>query len=284
MKSNISTVPALPMEVWLPSVGLPYLKLHPDFPETVTVEPFSLETEGYLMGNSTSHDKRKFITGRVAKLPPGFNVGELVVADQFLILAVARALTYGETYTFRCQCPNCDVTETINIKVPEQLPVKVWSRLNPPAMEVTLPNGGDKVGLKLITVNEDGAVNKFIRDLRSAGGAVSEASVAYVRRMAHHLASVNFTDIVNIDEAEQYMRMLVGPNMVAFSEAVEDQSCGIDYTWWISCDKCGFAYDRSIPIVGDFFRGNRSRRPDPATSPKVAPLNPPPDGQPAVHA
>ena len=32
---------------------------------------------------------------------------DLLIADEFAILAIARAQTYGETYQFRSQCPNC---------------------------------------------------------------------------------------------------------------------------------------------------------------------------------
>ena len=278
MRTNLdNNVPAVEMEYKLPSAGLPYLRQCPQFPETVKIRPYTLETEGYLMGNGTMHDKMAFVTGKVAALP-GIDAGDLYLADQFMILAIARALTYGETYSFRSQCPSCGYVETANIRVPEALPVKVWSRTAPPKLEVRLPCG-DTVGLKFMTVAEDGAVNKYVREMlsRSAGAGASEAPIGYMRRMAYHLASVNGDVPRTIAEADQYVVRLVGSDMIAYQDAIDEQGCGIQYDWWITCDKCQFVYERSIPIVGDFFRRNRGRRTDAQPGTPPPPRDPPKD-------
>ncbi len=286
MRSNLfdNSVPAQAMEYRLPSAGLPYLKKFPEFPETVVISPYTMETEGYLLGVTSTHDKMTFVTGKVTKLPSGFNVNELLIADEFFILAVARALTYGEMYSFRCQCPNCGHLESPQMRVPDELPVKVWDRQSPPVLERRLPCG-DLVGFKFMTVREDDQANRYVRELVNKSGDtanVAEGPIGYMRRMAYHVETVNGDPPANIAEADQWVMKLKGPDMVAFTEAINQLGCGIRYDWIIECDKCQYIYERTIPLVGDFFRGNQIRRSLTPSKSRDEAQQPPADGEPAV--
>lgn len=256
--ANIEKVPIIRMEYRLPSAGLPYLEKFPDFPESIGIRSYSIETEGYLMGNSTMADKMRFITAKVADLPDRFDINELLLADEFTILAIARAQTYGETYQFRAQCPNCAHQELIDVKVPENLPVKVWKRSEPPKLEVRMPHSKDLVEVRLLTIRDDMEASRYVAEMKALSQGVSEDALGYMRRVAHQIKSVNGGTPDNIAEADQYVQRLQGPDMSELSAFIDEMACGIKYDWTICCDKCAFVYERFIPIAGDFFRRNRA--------------------------
>lgn len=261
-KTNLDVRDLTPsMEYKLPSAGIPYLAKYPDFPETVVIKPFSMATEAYLMGNATAVDKMQYITSAVAKFPNGFDLNDLLVSDEYLILAIARALTYGEKYSFRCQCPSCGYSSIEDVIVPDNLPVKVWSRDTPPKCEILLPVSKDMIEVKWLTIKDDREISKFIKQTESIG-ASGNVNNGWVRRTAYHLKSVNGGEPDNMMDAEAYMKRLPGPDVVAFNDLIEQNGCGIKYDWWIKCDKCSFLYDRSVPITSDFFRRNQVGRSD----------------------
>lgn len=280
IKSNAAKARLLPveMEYKLPSAGIPYLTKHPDFPEIIKIRPYNIETEAYLLGNSTTIDKMQFILSKVASWPAGFDLNELLVSDQFTVLAIARAQTYGEDYMFRTQCPQCGAQDLETIKVPEQLPVRVWDRADPPVLDVLLPRVKDKITLKFYTIANDRETTKFIRDLKQVGGS-GDANLGYIRRLAYHIKEVNGGAPDSIAEAEQYLLQLDGSDLVVFRDAIDKLSCGIQYEWFITCNKCGFLYERDMPIASDFFRRNQTGgRPNTAAATKAAPRDPSQDG------
>ena len=64
-------------------------------------------------------------------------------------------------------------------------------------------------------------------------------------------------DVPTLDEAESYVRKLIGPDMATFKAAIDDNVCGIQYEWPMQCEKCGHLYEIHFPIASDFFRRNR---------------------------
>jgi hypothetical protein len=278
LRTNIDKVPAVEMEYKLPSAGLPYLAEHPDFPASIKISPYSMRTEAHLVGNATMSDKMAFITSKVAALPKDFPMDSLLVADEFAILAIARALTYGEDYVFRTQCPNCDVIGTETIKVPDGLPVRVWDRTKPPSLSVKLPVCGDMVSLQMLTIGNDKATHNYARSMAAQSDAFDPVSIGWTRRMAYHIAAVNGGAPSDIAEAEQWMLKLKGADEVAFVESITEHQCGIKFDWWITCDRCQFTYERNIPIASDFFRRNRPRRSDTAPGTEGKTRDPSEDG------
>jgi hypothetical protein len=256
IKSNASKVPPKSMEYKLPSGGLLYEKSDDaeDFPDKVTVHPFDFVTESILLSNMTSTDKSLRILEAVADFPKGFDARNLLVADEYVILAIARALTYGETYKFATICPNpsCSHEEAHNMLIPDELPIKVWSKKDVSNLHVQLPNIKDRVDLRFLTVGDEVIIQKQAEQRESLREGFD---VKYLRKMAMHIRAVNNEEIADYSEAEEYLRNNVkGADMVAFKEAILEKSCGIIPNWDIECDKCGKQYISSIPIVRHFFR------------------------------
>ena len=230
-----------------------------EFPDTVTIRPFSIRTEAILSGNMTAIEKMNAITLAVASFGSvKFTAQELLIADQYFILAVARSLTYGENYEFSTKCPSCDAVERVSLKVPEHLPVRVWDKTNPPKLSVKLPHTKDVVEWKYATVADEQAVQQYEKSLRSAGGdgpAIDD--MAYIRRMAKQIVSVNGGKPDDIAEADAYASSISGTDMATLQDAITANQPGIQYQWKVLCDKCNHKYDTFVPIAQDFFRRNR---------------------------
>ena len=256
IKSNSEKVPAAKLELKLPSAGITY---GIDFPDTVTVKPFSLRTEATLAGNMTALEKMNAITMAVASFGDAkFNAAELLMADQYFILAVARALTYGENYEFTTKCPACDKLERVSLKVPDNLPIRVWDKAKPPVLKVKLPHTKDLVEFRYATVTDEQQVEAYSKSLRTAGGegpAVDD--MVYIRSKSKQLVSVNGGKPEDISEADGYVSSISGADMAALQDAISENQPGIQYLWRVMCDKCGHKYDHFVPIAQDFFRRNR---------------------------
>lgn len=254
MRTNLDQVPVKSMEFILPSGGLPYVgKTEVPF-QTAVVKPYTFDTESILIGNLTGHEKMRQITSKVVDLPPGLTVDDLLISDQFVILAIARALTYGESYKFKAICPKCAYNESITVAIPDQLPVKKWLPETVLPFETVLPVSKDRVAIKYLTVREDGLIDAFERKASKESKDFDDSGASYTRRMAHHLVSVNTDKPQSIDEAEKYIRRLFGEDMAAYKELIQDNTCGILYEWKVCCDKCKHDYGVTFPIASDFFR------------------------------
>jgi len=253
IKTNLDNLPIRSMEYKLPSAGIPY-----GADPTVTIKPYTFATESILIGNMTSHEKMKRVTAKVVEFPANtVQVGQLLIADQYLILAIARALTYGESYRFKVTCPMCEYTSREEVKIPENLPVKVWSADRKYPLETNLPVCKDRVALRYLTVDDDGELDKYARALQAKQNkslSEVEGDETHMRRMAMHLVSVNGDKPDSILEAENYVSRLFGPDMDAYKQLLIENVCGINYEWVVACNKCQHQYDIRFPIADDFFR------------------------------
>jgi hypothetical protein len=255
IKSNATKVPVAHLELKLPSAGITY---GPDFPDTVTIKPFSIRTEAVLNGNTGALEKMQAIATAVASFGSAGYPSDMLVADQYFVLAVARALTYGENYEFSTKCPACGATERVSLKVPEHLPVRVWDKSKPPTLSVKLPHTKDVVEFRYITVSDEIAIQQYEKQLRNAGGdgpAIDD--MVFVRRQSKQIVSVNGGKPDDIAEADAYASSITGADMAALQDAIDANLPGIQYRWKLSCDKCGHKYETFIPITQDFFRRNR---------------------------
>jgi hypothetical protein len=250
-------VPIASKGYWLPSAGIPYLDEFPDFPEEIEIGSYTIETEAVLVSNGTAVDKFRYIIGRVAKLPKGFPVEKLIIADEMAIIAIARGQTYGEVYQFSATCPSCGHQSIISCRVPEELPVKRWDRNNRPSMSVTLPVSKDVVVTRMLRIDDEVRTSKWLNSIKSLNPNQPQDTISYIRDKALQIVSVNGGVADTVEEAEEYLRILPGPDMIALQEHLANSACGIRYEYTITCEKCAHVFERVFPIQNDFFRRNR---------------------------
>ena len=242
----------------LPSCGLLYGE---GFPQVMDIRAYGFEIDDILMQPGVGIRKLLRVAANVTtNFPKSFDFEDLLLGDCYAIIAVARALTYGEYYKFKNTCPDCGFMEPISIKVPDELPIKSWERFASvndlrKTLSVTLPSCKDTIFIKYTNIREDLVVEEFRKKSQAASG--SDESSPKVIQMASSIESVNGGIPDNLGEAAAYVRRLRGPDMIAFEDAVDKNGCGIDLSYKIICDKCGSSYSTVIPLSTDFFRRNR---------------------------
>jgi hypothetical protein len=282
-KTNLNRIPAPELEFRLPSGGILYKGKYPDMPETVSVRAFALDTEGLLATNKLWQEKMIAITKTlITNFPKKFDFGDLIAGDYTFVLALARALTYGENFEFKSICPYCDFKEDHVLQVPDQVPTKIWiapetvkattkkEKVEPPVEEksdgmvltpdffkVRLPVCDDEVEFKYLTLKEEMEMVKNQENLATALGAknVKELDPQFIlaKKYARHVVTVNGTT-GNNDEAEEYVTSLRGADLVAFKEAIDEKECGIILQHEIMCEGCASLYQTSISGIASFFR------------------------------
>lgn len=288
LKTNLDVIQPDFTEFKLPSGGVFYRKEFPDFPATAQIRAFSFVTEAVLATNLSIQEKMARATKDVVlNFPAGFNVDQLLEADQMVIMALARGQTYGEVYTFATICPACGMRETHDMKIPEQLPVKNWAYNTYEEMlagsEIKLPVSGDLLRIRHRTVGYakqrevevkvDVEVPESDKPKKKSGGsAIVKATVAppqpsalddlpkdaieHLNMMARNVEMVNGTSADTQLEMVQYLVRLPGRDRVAFGDFLDKAACGIDYNVAVKCDgdKCGNQFTAFLPITGAFFR------------------------------
>lgn len=265
LKTNLGKVTAPVQEYRLPSGGLMYqLGGGKEFPGVIQISPFGFTTESVLVSNLSSSDKMSKIVKDICTLPEGFEPRQLLLADQYFILAVARALTYGEDYVFSSKCPSCGFKEKHTLKVPDQIPTRLWTK-DPEAvrpdevlllssLHCRLPVAGDVIDFRFLTAEDNENSLKYAEEKRKLEPSQDHA---FLRRIAMHIRAVNGTPISASDWhdlEEDYIKKIRGQDMVALRDGIEKMSCGFITDWAIECDNCGHPYTAYIPVTNNFFR------------------------------
>jgi hypothetical protein len=248
LKSNKNKVPIKDQTIKLPSGGL----IYPE--DTVVVKPFSINTESIMVSSKNSIQKMCEIVKAVTTT--SIDPMDMLVDDVYLILAVARALTYGEQYSFSSVCPACGHSELVSLRVPDQLPTRIWDKEKPPVLSVDLPVCKDTVQFKYLTLEDEKQLTDYERSVSSIFKD-DAGKMLYIRRMAKQLVSVNGGQPDDIAESDAYVASIAGEDMTTFYDAISKQQPGIQYKWDMRCDSCGHQYEAFVPIRQDFFRRSR---------------------------
>lgn len=260
-KTNIDKVSPILMEYRLPSGGVYY----PQVGKLIKIRPFGFDTEAILVTNLLSTEKTGKIVSIVADLPEGFDVDDLVVGDWLFILAVSRALTYNESYDFSTVCDKCGEKEVHSLKIPDQLPVRIWTddkEYAADAMTVhvknftfQLPHVKDTLEIKFPRARDVKMAQKYAESRKTLGPTTYDP--AYVRGVSQHIKAINGTDLESKDYDQferDYLLRLTGADFAFLKAKIRDLNCGILQKWDIQCNKCSENYTADIPLNYNFFR------------------------------
>lgn len=219
---------------------------------------FGFETEDILESQIPGQRKLARILEHVVQ-QPGFDAGSMLPGDAYAIIAVARALTYGEHYRFKVTCPICAHPEVISIKVPDELPIQDWEEFPDEASlraasVITLPVSGDRVAIRFPSLNDEIANEEKRRAAKAASGSEQSAKLY---QTALRIDSVNGGTVGDLVEALTYVRSIRGRDMISLIQFIDSLDPGVNLSYSVACDKCGEKFDARIPISADFFRENR---------------------------
>jgi hypothetical protein len=261
LKTNISKIAPSVGEFKLPSGGVFYGS---DFPKNIKIRPYGFITEAILVTNLTSTEKMIGILKDVIEVPDGFDLTSLLIEDQSMILAIARALTYGEKYNFSSVCPSCGFSEKHSLTVPDEIPCKIWTTdpeeaKKSPSFVCTrnftfrLPECKDTIELRYLTIADN---DRAIRYGEEKKKVITAYNATFIRRLAMHIKSINGEDVGSDWEQVEndFILKLRGADMAELKKKIDDCSCGVIQQWDIACKKCSTPYKALIQLPNGFFR------------------------------
>lgn len=179
----------------------------------------------------------------------------VLVGDQYFIMLMIRAATYGPTYKFKIQCheDSCRQTLYADLEIPEDLeiqnlPEESVARLRSGEPFETALEDGTAVKFRLATVDAIRKVHKQwgrAPDKRitiSVAGRVSEIEGVADNDLR------TFIEDMELDELSKLIRKM------------DDADGGVQSEVEVECVHCGALQDVELPLGREFWLAQMSRR------------------------
>lgn len=242
---------ALQRKVTLPSKGVFYGDQLPG--GEVVVQPMTIKEEKLLANPAT--DRSELINTLVescVELP--FGIDELLVGDKLFLLFMIRAVSYGSKYGFELKCPSCGTKNVHEIKVPEEMGLRVLGPEDTEPFFTELPVCGRKVGLRLLRVKDERYVERQMKRQKNQPVFYDE----YCTRLALHVVTVDDNELSTMDCLE-FVSNLYSQDSLAISSSIEEMDCGPDLLLNVQCPRCGDETEEAMPLTVEFFRPRTAR-------------------------
>jgi rRNA maturation protein Nop10 len=237
------------LEMTLPSYGLMYDGAIPG--GTVPYSPMTGKEEMLLAGGRGS--VLDGILSACLSLPVGFKPSDLLVSDRFFAMLILRSVSYGEDYTFKVQCEDCDSKFKHTVRIPGDFDVKVLSEGVTEPFLVELPHSKKVVSFRLLRGTDELSIQKHT-DREFQQNKKVEGDPAYIFRLAKHIVAIDDEEVKDIRKAMTFVESLIGKDSVAFRNAIDEVDFGIDTTLKFECPRCGEENETVMPLNSEFFR------------------------------
>jgi hypothetical protein len=241
-----------------------------DWDGVLHVEPWGTKEEQLLVSpNINFTETLSRLVTRLTDCPVAPE--KLLLSDRQMLFIYMRCLSYGSDYSFNYRCEDCeervqhdmdlekdlDITFVDDPEFLETLDIEnVESLVEPFSLE--LPLQGKTLGWRQLRGVDERAVDKYVRRMAKGmkkAGPKDERS-DYVYRAALRIETVDGNK-VDIREAIEMAESLKGQDSLAFRQAIEAISIGIDPELEISCRNCGYLNEVFMPMDKGFFRPKR---------------------------
>lgn len=175
---------------------------------------------------------------------------QMLVGDRNSIIINARINGIGESYKHdEIQCPSCESTfePEVNLKDLKSRKVELRPDQNL-EYEFRLPTMGIPIKFRLLTGDDESALNKFIQSSGDKKKGVStKASPIVTERYLRQIMEVN-----GRRGDKLYVRKLIEAmplkDSLAFREYVKLISPGVDLRHEITCEHCGHSFEHELTL------------------------------------
>lgn len=247
-------------EVQLPSHGMFYDALRASGGVVRVAALTTLEEQIFSGSGNTPQSKMDMILERCVDsgtLTPK----EMLLGDRLFCLMHIRSLSYGDRYNFEFQCGKCGAQSRRELDLLKDIPlVEADEKFSEP-YEITLPISGTRVGLRYFRGSDEAKISAYSdRESKKGNALAALGDVAYVYRLARHVALIDGKPPEFEADALRLVERLEGPDSRIFREAVDTHVIGFTMSTSIRCSSCGFEHDDvGVPMTGEFFRPKSPR-------------------------
>lgn len=183
---------------------------------------------------------------------PGVALDDVLVGDKNAILFAARRSAYGDDYTVKVKCPDCDAeskpTMDLGQVVAKQLSFNTPRGLN--QFEFTLPASGRKISWRMLTHKDEVAIDNELKNLSKISAGASSPEIT--TRLKYSIAEVDGkTDRMYV---KSFVDMdLSAKDSLALRRHIRENSPDMDMTFAFTCPKCEHSEKMGIPLGANFF-------------------------------
>jgi hypothetical protein len=239
----------------------------------IRLKPLTAREEKLFSGTTGSPDD---LVNRVLErcVVSEVDLDKLLITDRFYALLMLRVNSYGSLYGFRLQCSSCNLTFRHEIDIMD-LPVQSFDEeedIHEP-FECVLPRSGDTVGFRLLRGSDEKAIAKYTASKYSgeeqqrrgpvASQQDDQGDPAYNYRVARQILYVNeekYGTVSSLNKALTYVESLVGNDSIFLRDEISERDVGVDTLLEVSCKRCGYTMELTMPFSSEFFRPRRRRK------------------------
>jgi rRNA maturation protein Nop10 len=247
-------------EVDLPSRGIPYRTQSGEslFPGGKIRISAMTVAEEKMMSQKNADPSRKvaILLGRVCDLK-GMNADQLLVADQFFLLMMVRAISYGNIYTFPFRCEDCGNQWKPSINLETDLSIQVADENWQEPFHVQIDQN-KVLAYRLLRVFDE----IELHNRKAKPGATTADDITFVAMLARCLISLDGDESLfkNPRMAEAWLEKQSVRTRGAITEDMNSNTPGYSGDLVLTCPSCGFIHEVAVPMTSEFFRPDVSER------------------------
>lgn len=251
-KQNIPTE-----TVDLPSQGYFYPANHPLSSGKIEIYQVTARHEDIL--SNTNLLKKGTVLDEFLKAliaTPNVSINDLLIGDKNALFIAARKSAYGEIYTTKIKCPECNAESNIDINL-NNLKPKELRKVDGVAGEnkftYTLPNSNKVLSISFLTHKDEIDIEQEIKVLSKMGSNASSPEIT--TRLKYTIKAVDGnTDRVKVKEFVD--NQLTAKDSLALRRYVREVTPDMDMNFDFVCPECGHSTKLSVPLGASFFWPN----------------------------
>lgn len=261
-KANQSAVevkkPALnTTSVSLPSKGYFYSTNSPLSSGAIEIYQVTARHEDIL--SNTNYLKKGIVLDEFLKAliaTPNVSINDLLIGDKNALFIAARKSAYGEIYTTKVKCPECNAESSIDINLDElvEKPFKIENYTKGEnKFTFVLPTSNKTVTWSFMTHKDEADIDQELKALAKLG--MNATAPEITTRLKYLIKAIDGdTDKVKIKNFVD--TMLAAKDSMALRRHIREVTPDLDMTFNFVCPECGHQAKMSVPLGASFFWPN----------------------------
>lgn len=198
---------------------------------------------------------------------PVEDFSKLLIGDKSHLMFHLRMVSYrkyGNIYKFQVTCPACKGVSPLSVDLLKDVVIQHPPENAVEPFDVFLPYCGKTVQMRLMRVQDEAEMVRFVRDEKAKKKAKHPNALpgdpAYIYAMAAGIVSID-GEPMDIGMAIQFVRKCKGEDTLALRDALDKYDVGPEFQRGVTCPDCGNHWYMRLPLDVDFFRpGSTDRR------------------------
>lgn len=183
--------------------------------------------------------------------------GDMLIGDKYALLFQLRQISYpGKPYSFDVTCPRCSFHNAVDFDIKRDVDMREGKNVPEPFV-VDLPVSGTAVTLRLMRVNDEREMTRFVRKERRENPG--QGDPGYLYSIARGIQAVD-GEPVEFDVALKFVKEAAAMDNAELKDCLDDHDVGPELEVEFSCQSCKGYWHQMMPLGADFFRPGSAKR------------------------